>query len=117
MRRIVLVGLLLIFSVGWASSVHHTDDPIAVYFTDPLAGLPHLDKPTAQANGVDRALIALIDSAQKTIDAALYRLTYQPMIAALERAVLVASPCGSSPNSPQSKGIPQSTASSRTCRA
>jgi phosphatidylserine/phosphatidylglycerophosphate/cardiolipin synthase-like enzyme len=86
MRRIVLVGLLLIFSVGWASSVHPTDDPIAVYFTDPLAGLPHLDKPTAQANGVDRALIAFIDSAQKTIDAALYRLTYQPMIAALERA-------------------------------
>jgi len=86
MRKLVLAGILLVLGMGWASSVHPHDDPIAVYFTDPLAGLPRMDKLSAQANGLDSALIVLIDSAQKTIDAALYRLTYQPMIAALGRA-------------------------------
>lgn len=57
-----------------------------VYFTDPLAGLPLMDKPREQANGVDHALIALIDSAHRTIDAAVYRLTHQPVIEALHQA-------------------------------
>lgn len=61
-------------------------DPIEVYFTDPLVGLPYMDKPTEQANGVDRTLIALIDSAQNTIDIAIYRFAYRPAIAALGRA-------------------------------
>lgn len=84
MKKLGLV--LLVCSIGWPISVPSGGDPIAVYFTDPLAGLPHMDKPAAQANSVDRALITLIDSAQKTIDAAVYRMTYQPVVEALRRA-------------------------------
>lgn len=59
---------------------------LIVYFTAPWAGLPWMDKPELQANGVDRALIALIDSAQTSIDAAVYRLTHSVIIDALGRS-------------------------------
>jgi len=85
-KKLVLAVLLSVLSLGWSPSAQVRSEPIALYFTDPGAGLPWMDKPSAQANGLDSALIALIDSAQKTIDAALYRLTYQPLIAALQRA-------------------------------
>lgn len=84
MKKIFLVGLLT--ALGWAGSLPNAEEPLEVYFTNPLAGLPLMDKPAAQANGVDRALIELIDSARKTIDAAIYRLTDSQMIAALARA-------------------------------
>lgn len=86
MKKLVLVWFLLAFSMGWPLSVHSGSDPIEVYFTDPIAGLPWMDKPSIQANGIDTALISLVDSAQRTIDAAIYRLTYQPIITALQRA-------------------------------
>ena len=86
MKKLVLGLILLAFCMGCPLYVHSGGDSIEVYFTDPLAGLPWMDKLHAQANGVDTALISLIDSAQKTIDAALYRLTYQPIITALQRA-------------------------------
>ena len=86
MKKFALSVIVLASSIGCSLPGHSGGKLIEVYFTDPLAGLPHMDKPSAQANGVDAALIALIDSAQKTIDAALYRLTYQPIITALQRA-------------------------------
>lgn len=86
MKQLVLGLILLAFSMEWSLFVHSSGDPIEVYFTDPIAGLPWMDQPSAQANGVDTALITLIDSAQKTLDLALYRLTHQPIITALQRA-------------------------------
>lgn len=84
MKKLAFLLLLPLVSVGWSPSA--PTEVIEVSFTDPVAGLPWMDKPQAQANGIDSALLALIDSAQKTIDAAVYRLTYQPVIAALQRA-------------------------------
>lgn len=86
MKQLALVALLSVVSLGWAPSAHTTDGLITVYFTDPVAGLPRMDRPQAQANGVDSALIALIDSAQKTLDAAMYRIGHQTVITALQRA-------------------------------
>ncbi|MCS6937308.1 MAG: phospholipase D-like domain-containing protein [Candidatus Bipolaricaulota bacterium] len=88
MRRSFWVGVL-VFSVGfWGISLGPAQLPSAalrVYFTNPLAGLPLMNRWDAQANGVDRALIALIDSARQTIDIALYRLTMESVIEALAR--------------------------------
>lgn len=64
----------------------HGASPITAYFTDPLAGLPALENYPAQAKGLDRALIALIDSAQKTLDAAVYSFSLPALAEALERA-------------------------------
>lgn len=85
MKKFALGLILLAFSIGCPLSAHSGSEFIEVYFTAPIAGLPWMDKPSVQANGVDTALIALIDSAQKTIDAAIYRLTHQPIITALQR--------------------------------
>ncbi len=60
--------------------------PAKVYFTDPLAGLPWMDKPLLQEGNISSALVSLIDSANTTIDAALYHLSWQPIIDALIRA-------------------------------
>ncbi|MCX8103077.1 MAG: phospholipase D-like domain-containing protein [Candidatus Bipolaricaulota bacterium] len=86
MRHVVLALLLSLVGFGWAPSAHTVSDPIVVHFTNPIAGLPRMDKPHEQANDVDRALRALIDSARKTLDIALYRIAHQPVVAALERA-------------------------------
>ncbi len=88
MKKFLLVLFLPIFALGWLQSAPTTfpSESIEVYFTDPLAGLPLLDKHGEQANGVDHALIAFIGSAQRTIDAAVYRLTHQPVIEALRQA-------------------------------
>jgi phosphatidylserine/phosphatidylglycerophosphate/cardiolipin synthase-like enzyme len=89
-KKFLLILFLSVFALGWAESAQNAStffqDPIKVYFTDPLVGLPLMDKPKEQANGVDDALIALIDSAQRTIDVAVYRLTHQPVIEALRQA-------------------------------
>lgn len=60
--------------------------PFTAYFNDPLIGLPLMNKPEAQANGIDKALIALIDSASKTLDIAVYSITQKDLISALGRA-------------------------------
>ncbi len=86
MRKLVFLLLLPLVSMGWSLSAPTGGEVIEVYFTDPVAGLPRMDKPGEQANGTDSAFLALIDSARKTIDAAVYRLAYQPVIAALQRA-------------------------------
>ncbi len=86
MKRFLFVALVSILALGWAPSAQIAGDLVTVYFTNPIAGLPWMDKPDKQANGVDSALIALIDSAHKNIDIAVYRLAYLPVIAALQRA-------------------------------
>lgn len=86
MKKLALGVFLFVFGFGWAPSAQMSGELIEVSFTDPIAGLPQMDKPSAQANGVDNALITLIDSAQKTLDIAVYRLTAQPVITALQRA-------------------------------
>lgn len=89
MQRFCWIGLL-VCSVGfWGVSLLPAQPPspsLRVHFTNPLVGLPLMNRLDAQANGVDRALIALIDSARQTIDIALYRLTLESAIAALARA-------------------------------
>jgi len=59
---------------------------IKIYFNDPLAGLPHMQNLEAQANGLDQALIELINSASRTIDAAVHSITHKEIIAALGQA-------------------------------
>lgn len=86
MKNLGFLLLLLLVSMGWSLSAPTVSEVIEVSFTNPVAGLPWMDKPREQANGTDSALLALIDSAKKAIDAAVYRLTYQPVIAALQRA-------------------------------
>lgn len=56
---------------------------LTVYFNDPLAGLPLMNKREAQANGLDKALTSLIDSASKTLDIAVYSITHSDIISAL----------------------------------
>lgn len=86
MKRLAFLLLLPLVSMGLGPSTPSASEIIEVFFTDPIAGLPWMDKPREQANGVDSALISLIDSAQRTLDAALYRLAHQLVIAALQRA-------------------------------
>jgi phosphatidylserine/phosphatidylglycerophosphate/cardiolipin synthase-like enzyme len=59
---------------------------LAVYFNDPLAGLPLMHDFEAQADGLGTALIALIDSASQSIDAAVYNVSSDTIIQALRRA-------------------------------
>ncbi len=84
MHRLLLVGLL-VFSALAGGIAHQRRQLLTVYFTNPLAGLPTMNRLEAQANGVDRALIELIDSATQTIDIAVYRLTYELVVEALAR--------------------------------
>ncbi len=63
-----------------------TTDPIQVYFTDPLAGLPWMDKPDLQQGNISTGIVNLLDSATTSIDAALYHLSWQPVIDALINA-------------------------------
>ncbi len=86
MKKLAFLLLLPLVSMGWSPSAPSVGELIEVSFTDPLAGLPRMDHPREQANGVDSALVALIDSAKRTLDAAVYRLAYQPVIEALRRA-------------------------------
>lgn len=85
--------LLLVFTFFICFSVISRVEPsqisvgnLAIYFNDPLAGLPHMRSLAAQANGLDKALIELIDSATKTLDVAVYTITKQEFIEALGRA-------------------------------
>jgi phosphatidylserine/phosphatidylglycerophosphate/cardiolipin synthase-like enzyme len=61
-------------------------EELAVYFNDPLAGLPQMASGTVQANGIDQALLDLIDSARVSLDAAIYHMTMPAIIEALGRA-------------------------------
>jgi len=58
-------------------------DPIEVYYTDPLAGLPWFDKPELQEGNISTGLVGMLDSANTSINAALYHLDWQPVIDAL----------------------------------
>ncbi len=62
------------------------EEPIAVYFNDPLAGLPHLDRLAEQAGDLLDHLLRAISSARRTIDAAVYSITSEEVIAALGEA-------------------------------
>ncbi len=81
---------LLVFSVWfWGISLQPaqpSSPSLRVHFTNPLAGLPLMNRLDAQANGLDRALIGLIDAAAQKIDIALYRLTLEFVVDALARA-------------------------------
>lgn len=61
-------------------------DLIKVYFTDPLAGAPQMDSPTLQEGNISTGLVSLLDSASISIDAALYHLSWQPVVDALINA-------------------------------
>jgi len=61
-------------------------DLFKVYFTDPLAGLPQMTNFAAQQGNISTGIVSLINAANSTIDAALYHLTWQPVIDALNAA-------------------------------
>ncbi len=86
MRKLLVALLLPLVSMGGSPFAPAAGGSIEVFFTDPVAGLPWMDKPQEQANNIDRAFLALIDSAKKTLDIAVYRLAHQAIIAALQRA-------------------------------
>ncbi len=96
-RALLTAGFLVLLASALtgcqqqSSSSTEADRPaqssqLAVYFNDPLAGLPLMNKPEAQANGLDKALISLIESASKTLDIAVYSITQKDLIGALGRA-------------------------------
>ena len=60
---------------------------VKVFFNDPLAGLPSFDNPAVQEGNLTSGLVSLINSANTSIDAALYHLSHQPIIDALNVAV------------------------------
>ena len=57
-------------------------DLFEVYFTDPLAGVPQMTSSLQEGN-ISTGLVALIDSANSSINAGIYHLTWQPVIDAL----------------------------------
>ena len=61
-------------------------DLIKVYFTDPLAAVPTMEN--LQAGNISDGIVSLLNSSNSTIDAALYHLTWQPVIDALINAHL-----------------------------
>ncbi|MDH5402871.1 MAG: phospholipase D-like domain-containing protein [Candidatus Heimdallarchaeota archaeon] len=70
-----------------------TSDLIKVYFNDPLAGVPQMANPSAQAGNLSLGLTTLLDSANSTIYASLYHIGWEPvidsLIAAYNRSVTV----------------------------
>lgn len=90
-RRLwVLLVLLFLLLEGTACQRAGPSRPQAeeleLYFNDPLAGLPRLDRPQAQAGRLRDKLIELIAKAKGRIDAAIYSLDDPGVIAALRRA-------------------------------
>ncbi len=57
-----------------------------VYFTDPLAGVPRMESPSLQKGNISTGIVDLLNSATGSIDAALYHLSWQPVIDALLNA-------------------------------
>ncbi len=57
---------------------------IQLFFNDPLAGIPRLDQPERQANGLHDQLVSFIDSAEESLDIALFELG----LPAVEQAIL-----------------------------
>ena len=84
-----LVVALSVTGCGATSSRQSSEllpEGITVYFNNPLAGLPEMNDPPAQSNGLDQALIKIIDSAHMSLDIAIYHLTAPDVIEALHRA-------------------------------
>lgn len=69
-----------------APSTPASNESIQVFFNDPIAGLPWMDNPTAQAGNLSTGLVSLLNSANTSIDAALYHLEWQDVITALINA-------------------------------
>jgi phosphatidylserine/phosphatidylglycerophosphate/cardiolipin synthase-like enzyme len=94
LRRRGLLSVVLLILLGWsltacgsrANLPVSTDSSLAVYFNDPLAGLPLMNNLPAQANGLDTALITLIDSATRSIDVAVYSVSAAEIIQSLGQA-------------------------------
>ncbi|RMG33884.1 MAG: hypothetical protein D6732_11180 [Methanobacteriota archaeon] len=61
-------------------------DLIKVYFTDPLAAVPTMEN--LYPGNISDGLVSLLDSANVSVDAALYHLSWQPAIDALINAHL-----------------------------
>ena len=71
---------------GQSNADQSRPSSLNVYFNDPLAGLPLMTDLKAQGGQLAPALIALLDSATKSLDAAVYSVSAQPIMQALERA-------------------------------
>ncbi len=55
----------------------------SVYYTDPLAGIPTMENFAAQEGNISIGITGLLDSANSSINAALYHLSWQPVIDSL----------------------------------
>lgn len=90
---LVLAAILMMAILGACqsgasgpSSNTRLDEGVNAYFNDPLAGLPHMRDLEAQAGGLDRALIELIKSAERSLGVALYHLRTPELIQAIQDA-------------------------------
>ncbi|MBI1744505.1 hypothetical protein HYR54_15765 [Candidatus Acetothermia bacterium] len=93
MKPAALLAISLSSLIGLVSCTSHDEPPsisinssIKAYVTEPLTGLPAMKIFSAQANGLDRALIELIDSAKTTLAAAIYSFSLKTLVDAFERA-------------------------------
>jgi len=82
---LLLLSLFLASPMG-CREIPPSPEGISIYFNDPLAGLPQLDRPEVQAGELKGRLLELIGSAKRRIDAAVYSITDQEVISALRRA-------------------------------
>jgi phosphatidylserine/phosphatidylglycerophosphate/cardiolipin synthase-like enzyme len=91
MKNLKAILLLLSLYLLVASQIgcHEAPAPpegISVYFNDPLAALPRMDRLQIQAGGLKGRLLELLGSAKRKIDAAVYSITDREVISALRRA-------------------------------
>ncbi len=94
MRSITLlpcaVGILLALTACQITASRPASGPlsesVAVYFNNPLAGLPEMEDFATQGGGLDQVLIELIEQARSSLDIAMYHLTMPALLDALQRA-------------------------------
>lgn len=85
-RGWLLPLILALLVLSGAACQRTTQEDLIAYFNDPLAGLPQMARPVAQAGELKVRLLELLGSARRTIDAAIYSVSDLEVIAALEGA-------------------------------
>ncbi|MFQ6090728.1 MAG: phospholipase D-like domain-containing protein, partial [Candidatus Bipolaricaulia bacterium] len=88
MKKALLLFALLLLLASQAGCQPASPPPegLSVYFNDPLAGLPRMDRPAAQAGELKGRLLELLNSAKRKIDAAVYSISDRDVISALRGA-------------------------------
>ncbi|MCR4404597.1 MAG: phospholipase D-like domain-containing protein [Candidatus Acetothermia bacterium] len=82
----LILALLVLAGAACQRTTPGLGEQLLAYFNDPLAGLPRLDRPQAQAGELKGRLLELLARAERKLDAAVYSVTDPEVIAALEGA-------------------------------